>query len=91
MPAPDSPRHQGIELRRRGGPEELDELEADLALARARVAASMHALGEEVSRRADWRAWVRERPGWTVVSALAVGFILGCVGAWPAPPFKRRY
>jgi hypothetical protein len=70
---------------------ELDEIEEDLARARARVAASMHALGEEVSRRADWRVWVRERPGWTMAAALALGFLLGRVGVGPTPRMRGRY
>jgi ElaB/YqjD/DUF883 family membrane-anchored ribosome-binding protein len=50
----------------------------------------MHALGEEVSRRTDWRTWVRERPGWTIAGALAVGFLLGRAGGGP-PVFKGRF
>jgi hypothetical protein len=70
---------------------ELDEIEADLARARARVAASMHALGEEVSRRTDWRSWVRERPGWMIAGAVAVGFLLGQLGGGPGVSKRRRF
>ena len=67
---------------------ELARSEANLALARERVVLSMHALGEEVSRRShllreavawrkDWREWVRRRPGACVVTAFAVGYLIG--------------
>jgi hypothetical protein len=89
MSAPDS--SYEIVRRQPGDDPELEELEAALAQARARVAASMHALGEEFSRRADWRSWVRDNPGWTCAGAVVVGFILGFAGDWPAPTFKRRF
>jgi hypothetical protein len=88
MSDPDPNHDAGL---KRGEAAELDELETDLALARARVAASMQALGEEFSRRADWRSWVRENPGWTCAGALFIGFILGFAGDRPAPTFKRRF
>jgi ElaB/YqjD/DUF883 family membrane-anchored ribosome-binding protein len=69
---------------------ELAEIEAELWRARARVAASVHALGEEVSRRTDWRAWVAERPGWTLGAALALGFLLGNLGGGPTAVRKGR-
>jgi hypothetical protein len=75
--------HDGPGQRLHTAPE-LDQIEAELALARARVAASMHALGEQVSRRADWRAWVRERPLWAMGAALALGFLLGLKGRRPS-------
>ena len=56
---------------------ELAEIEAELARARARVASSMRTLGEEVTRRGDWRAWVRARPELTLAAALALGFLWG--------------
>jgi hypothetical protein len=77
MPIPEV--GQDVGHRASDGAAELDQIEADLARARARVAASMHALGEEVSRRTDWRAWVRERPVWSLAGALALGFLLGRV------------
>ncbi|HEX4403403.1 MAG TPA: hypothetical protein VH560_01150 [Polyangia bacterium] len=56
---------------------EVAEIEAELARARARVAASMRTLGEEVARRGDWRAWVRARPELTLAAALTLGFLWG--------------
>jgi hypothetical protein len=57
---------------------------ADIDRARARVAASLNTLGEEVARRGDWRAWVRARPALVIVGALALGFVWGG-GAGPPP------
>jgi len=28
-------------------------------------------------RRADWRTWIQQRPGWFVAGAFALGFLLG--------------
>jgi hypothetical protein len=56
---------------------EVAAIEAELARARARVASSMRTLGEEVTRRGDWRAWVRARPELTLAAALALGFLWG--------------
>jgi len=58
-------------------PDEVAEIEADLARARERVAASVRALGDEVARRGDWRGWVRERPAIAVGGALLLGFLWG--------------
>lgn len=70
--------------------EELAEIEADLALARARVAASVHALGEEVSRRFDWRAVIRNHPVLAISGALALGVLAGGAGRMRAFNPKRR-
>ena len=56
---------------------EVAEIEADLEAARARVAASVRALGDEVARRSDWRTWVRAHPTLVVAGALALGFLTG--------------
>jgi hypothetical protein len=56
-------------------------LAADLDRARARVAASLTTLGEEVARRGDWRTWVRARPGLVLAGALALGLLWGGVGS----------
>lgn len=50
----------------------------DIARTRAEIAASMEALSAEVAARADWREWVRRRPGLVLGAAFAVGFSLGC-------------
>ena len=60
------------------------DLAAEIDRARARVAASLSTLGEEVARRGDWRAWVRERPTLVIAGALALGFLLGGGGAPPS-------
>jgi hypothetical protein len=58
-------------------PDEVAAIEADLARARERVAASVRALGDEVARRGDWRGWVRARPTLAVAAALTLGFFMG--------------
>jgi hypothetical protein len=55
----------------------LADIAADVERARARVAASLTTLGEEVARRGDWRAWVRARPALVILGALALGFLMG--------------
>jgi hypothetical protein len=60
------------------------DIAADIARARARVAASLSTLGEEVARRGDWRAWVRERPTLVIAGALALGFFFGGGGTPPS-------
>jgi hypothetical protein len=63
-----------------GSPEAADAIEqaeADLERSRARVAASVTALRNEVARRRDWRDWVRRRPGLFLAGALALGFLWG--------------
>jgi hypothetical protein len=69
---------QGAESAREAeGPPERAEIAAEIDRARARVAASLATLGEKVTRRSDWRAWVRERPTLVVAGALALGFLCG--------------
>jgi hypothetical protein len=55
----------------------LADIAAEVEQARARVAASLNTLGEEVARRGDWRAWVRARPALVIAGALALGFVFG--------------
>ncbi len=61
-----------------------ESLNPDLALAeeqiertREQVTMSVLALRDEVVRRADWREWVRRRPGTFVGAALVLGFLWG--------------
>lgn len=56
---------------------ELARTEVELVLARDHVVVSVLALREEVARAADWREWVRRRPGTLLAAALAVGFFVG--------------
>jgi hypothetical protein len=70
-------------------PEEVAKTErstiaADIERARARVAASLSTLGEEVTRRGDWRAWIRARPAIYLVGAFALGYALAGGGKPPA-------
>jgi hypothetical protein len=60
-----------------GAAEGRAEIAAEIERARARVAASLTTLGEEVARRGDWRAWVRARPALALGGALALGFLWG--------------
>lgn len=61
-------------------------LTADIERARARVAASLSTLGEEVARRGDWRAWIRARPALYLAGAFAFGYALARGGR---PPTER--
>jgi hypothetical protein len=56
---------------------ELVQAEADLERSRARVAESITALRDEVTRRSDWRDWIRQRPGLFLAGAFALGFLFG--------------
>ncbi len=54
-----------------------DEVRAEIERARAQIAASVTALRHEVTQRADWRQWVRSRPGLFIGAGFAIGFWLG--------------
>lgn len=56
---------------------ELARVEADIARTRERVSRSVLALRAEISKRADWRDWVRRKPGLLMATAFMVGFIWG--------------
>lgn len=56
---------------------EVARAEASIAKTRERVATSMLALRHEVSRRTDWREWVRERPTVFVGGAFLLGLAIG--------------
>jgi hypothetical protein len=72
------------------GAAERAEIAADIDRARARVAASLSTLGEEVARRGSWRAWVRARPELALAAALALGlFFGGGMGGGGPPPANR--
>jgi hypothetical protein len=60
-----------------------DALAAEIDRARARVAASLNTLGDEVARRGDWRAWIRARPTLVITGAFVLGFLLGGGGGPP--------
>jgi hypothetical protein len=69
----------------------LAEVEADIARARDRVAASMRAIGDALARRGDWRHWVRTYPTLTLTAAAALGFLWGRGprAASTTPPRRR--
>jgi hypothetical protein len=69
---------------------DVAELEADLALARDHVAASVRALGDELARRRDWRSWVRAHPTLTLAVAGALGFWLAGRGPRASSTTKER-
>jgi hypothetical protein len=54
-----------------------DEVRAEIERAREQIQSSMMALKHEVSRAADWRGWVRRRPGLCLGAAFALGLYLG--------------
>jgi hypothetical protein len=70
---------------------ELVAAEANVERARARVADAVVALRDEVARRTDWRSWIGRRPGTFLVTAFALGFLLGHRrGAGASHPQTRR-
>ncbi len=72
--------------------DELAEIEAELERARERVAVSIRALGDEVTRRTDWRAFARLHPTLVLTTAVVLGFLLGHGphSTQPTRPAPRR-
>jgi hypothetical protein len=66
---------------------DVEELEAELKDARARVASSINTLGDEIARRSDWREHVRKHPLAILGAALGGGYALG--GGLSAPATVR--
>ncbi len=56
---------------------ELTQLEAEIAAARARVAASANALQRQLAQATDWRTWVAREAVLALGLAFGVGFLLG--------------
>jgi ElaB/YqjD/DUF883 family membrane-anchored ribosome-binding protein len=54
-----------------------EEVRAEIERARAQIQSSVVALKHEVSLAADWREWVRRRPGLCLGAAFAIGLYLG--------------
>jgi len=59
------------------GSDAIAQAESDVERARERVESSLLALRDEVTRRTDWRRWVRRRPTVYLAGALTLGFLLG--------------
>jgi hypothetical protein len=59
------------------GARSADQVRAEIERAREQIQTSVLALREEVGRAADWRAWIRRRPGLWLGAAFAAGFYLG--------------
>lgn len=59
-----------------GAARDPERIRADIARARAEIAASVDVLTREVSARTDWREWVRRRPGLCLGAAFMLGFTL---------------
>ena len=68
---------EGGSARTSTGGDALAQAESNVERARERVESSLLALRDEVTRRTDWRRWVRRRPAAFVGGALALGFVLG--------------
>jgi hypothetical protein len=60
--------------------EEIQRLEAEIAVKRDRVVASFGELRRRVEGATDWRGWVREHPVVWIAGAVSVGFIIGYRG-----------
>lgn len=58
----------------------LREAEAQIALARERLASNLGALRDELGSLTDWRAWVERRPLPAVALVFALGVWLGLRG-----------
>jgi ElaB/YqjD/DUF883 family membrane-anchored ribosome-binding protein len=65
---------------------EIVRAEAEIAQTREKVAFSVMALQREITRKLDWREWVRQRPVLAVTLAFGAGALLGGL----LPPFYRR-
>ena len=65
---------------------EIVRAEAEIARTRETVAQSVMALQQEISRKLDWREWVRQRPVQAVALAFGAGALLGGL----LPRFHRR-
>lgn len=59
------------------GSRSADEVRAEIERAREQIQSSVMALRQEVGRVADWRQWIRRRPGLCLGAAFAAGFYLG--------------
>jgi ElaB/YqjD/DUF883 family membrane-anchored ribosome-binding protein len=64
-----------------GGDAEIQRLEAEIAVKRERVVASLGELRRRMDVATDWRGWVRAHPTACIAGALAVGFMLGSLGS----------
>lgn len=53
------------------------QVREEIERAREQIQSSVVALRYEVSSVADWREWVRRRPGLFIGAAFGIGFYLG--------------
>jgi len=51
--------------------------EAEIAETRERLALSVMALEQEITRAVDWREWIRRRPGPALGLAFGLGWLIG--------------
>lgn len=62
------------------GVDELDELEAEVARKRARMAASLGELRRQVDHVTSWRHWASTYPLTWIAAGLSLGIIIGLGG-----------
>ena len=55
----------------------LFQAKADIVETRERLAHSVMALEQRMSRAVDWREWIRQWPGRSLALAFAAGWFLG--------------
>jgi hypothetical protein len=57
--------------------DDVARAEEEIERTREQVALSVLALRQEVVRRADWREWIRDRPGTFLGAAFVLGLLWG--------------
>jgi hypothetical protein len=73
---------------RQQGQDELNEiarLEAEIALRRQRVGASLEELRRRLQSATSWRHWVGSHPVAWIGAGVSLGFIIGCLAGRRSP------
>jgi hypothetical protein len=62
---------------REGAADDIFRLEAEIALKRERVAASLRELRRRVDGATNWRRWIEAHPFVWIAAGLSLGFMVG--------------